>query len=107
MFAFASLYIILVNPFSLIFVVPLLLWFLIVGSQGFSKAFDLLFFLLGELVLYVLIYFFGIVTLRYGIVFLWIFLNMFTTGTVRFGALMAGTAIFAAGSTLVVNHPQK
>jgi hypothetical protein len=68
---------------------------------------DLVFFFLGELVVYALIYVFGYQILGYGIVFLWMFLNMFATCTVSFGALMASTAILAAGLALVVNPPRK
>ncbi|HSG43682.1 MAG TPA: hypothetical protein VLA72_11055, partial [Anaerolineales bacterium] len=102
-----GLYILIVNPFSLLFLVPVLFWFLISGRKGIGKLFDLIFFLLGGLVLYALIYFFGFQILRYGILFLWMFLNMFATGTIGFGALMAGTAVIAAGLALVVTPPQK
>jgi len=101
-----GIYILIVNPFSLLFLVPVLFWFLISGRKGAGKLFDLIFFLLGGLVVYAMIYVFGFQILRYGILFLWMFLNMFSTGTVSFGALMAGTAILAAGLTLVVNPPQ-
>jgi hypothetical protein len=99
-----GLYILIINPFSLLFLVPILFWFLISGRKGAGKAIDLLFFLLGGLILYALVYFFGFQILGYGIVFLWMFLNMFATGTIGFGALMAGTAVLAAGLTLVA-HP--
>jgi MFS family permease len=102
-----GLYILIVNPFSLLFLVPVLFWFLISGKRGVWKLLDLLFFLLGGLVLYALVYFFGFQILRYGIVFLWMFLNMFATGTIGFGALMAGTAVLAAGLALVVTPPHK
>jgi len=102
-----GIYILIVNPFSLLFLVPVLFWFLISGRKGAGKLFDLIFFLLGGLVVYAMIYVFGFQVLGYGIVFLWMFLNMFSTGTISFGALMAGTAILAAGLTLVVNPPQK
>lgn len=102
-----GLYILIVNPFSLLFLVPVLFWFLISGRKGLGKLFDLIFFLLGGLVVYALIYFFGFQILRYGIVFLWMFLNMFATGTISFGALMAGTSVLAAGLALLVKPPQK
>jgi len=102
-----GIYILVVNPFSLLFLVPVLFWYLIGGRKGAGKLFDLLFFLLGGLILYALVYSFGFQILRYGIVFLWMFLNMFATGTISFGALMAGTTVLAAGLTLVVNTPQE
>lgn len=100
-----GVYIIIANPFSLLFIVPVLFWFLITGRRGLWKLLDSLFFLLGGLVVYALVYFFGFVNLRYGFVFLWMFLNMFSTGTISFGALIASTAVLAAGLALLVNPP--
>ena len=98
-----GIYILIANPFSLLFIVPVLFWFLITGRRGFGKLLDILVFLLGGLVVYALVYFFGFVILRYGIVFLWMFLNQFSTGTISFGALIASTAVLAAGLALLVN----
>ncbi len=100
-----GVYILIANPFSLLFIVPVLFWFLITGRRGFGKLLDILFFLLGGLLVYALVYFFGFIILRYGFVFLWMFLNMFSTGTISFGALIASTAVLAAGLALLVNPP--
>lgn len=103
----AGVYLILMNPFSLIFFAPLFFWLLITGRKRAGKILDILFFLLGGLLVYALIYFFGFKILRYGIVFLWMFLNMFSTGTISFGAAMVSTAVLAAGLSMLVNPPQK
>ncbi len=102
-----GVYIIIANPFSLLFIVPVLFWFLITGRKGAGKLLDIVFFLLGGLLVYALVYFFGYVNLRYGIVFLWMFLNMFSTGTISFGAAIASTAVLAAGLAMLVNPPSK
>jgi hypothetical protein len=102
-----GVYLIIANPFSLLFVAPTLFWYLITAKKGVWKIFDILFFLLGGLLVYALIYFFGFEILRYDFVFLWMFLNMFATGTISFGAALAGTAVLAAGLSMVVNPPQK
>jgi MFS family permease len=102
-----GVYILFTNPFSLLFLVPVLFWLLITGKSGAWKTLDIFFFLLGGLLVYALVYFFGFVILRYGIVFLWMFLNMFATGTISFGAALAGTAVLAAGLSMLVKPPQE
>jgi len=102
-----GLYIVLANPFSLLFLVPVLFWLLIAGRGGAGGVLDMLFYLLGGLVVYALVYFFGFIRLRYGFTFLWMFLNMFSTGTISFGAALAGTAVLAAGLSMVARPPQK
>jgi hypothetical protein len=102
-----GIYVIAINPFSLLFFLPLLFWFLIGGRKGTGKALDILFFLLGGLVVYALIYIFGFVTLRYGFVFLWYMLNMFSIRMISFPTACVITAIIAAGLSMVVNPPAK
>jgi len=102
-----GMYIIFANPFSLLFLVPVLFWFLIAGRSGAGKALDIIFFLLGGLLVYLLIYSFGFLTLRYGFKFLWMFLNMFSTGTISFLAMLASLAVLAAGLSMIVRPPQK
>lgn len=102
-----ALYIIIANPFSLLFLVPVLFWFLVAGRRRAGWILDLLFFLLGGLMVYALVYFFGFLTLRYGFTFLWMFMNMFSTGTISFSAALASTAVLAAGLSMIVRPPQK
>ncbi len=102
-----ALYIIIANLFSLLFLVPVLFWFLVAGRRRAGWILDLLFFLLGGLMVYALVYFFGFLTLRYGFTFLWMFLNMFSTGTISFSAALASTAVLAAGLSMIVRPPQK
>ena len=95
----------MINPFSLLFFIPLLFWLLIRGREGWGKSLDILFFALGGLMVYFLIYQFGFVVLRYGFVFLWYLLNMFSIGMIGFRVAVAAMAILAAGLTLVVKPP--
>ncbi len=102
----AGLYVLGANPFSLLFFVPLVFWFLFRGKRGAWKLWDILVFLLGGLVVYALVYFFGFLTLRYDFAFLWMFLNMFAIKMVGFSTALASTAILAAGLGVVVEPPK-
>ncbi len=77
-------------------------WFLFRGKGGAWKLWDIVVLLLGGLVVYALIYFFGFLTLRYDFAFVWMFLNMFALGMVGFATALASTAILAAGLSVVV-----
>ncbi len=103
----SAVYILLANPFSLLLMVPVLFWFLIAGRRGVGKSFDVLFFLLGGLIVYVLFYFFGFVILRNGLNVLWYVMMMFSCGMVSFKSAIAITAIIAAGLSMVVNPAQQ
>lgn len=100
-----GVYIVIANPFSLLFLVPVLLWFLIRGRKGIGKLLDIFLFLLGGLMVYALIYFFGFLLLRYGFVFLWMFMNIISIRMFSFLAMLAGTAVIAAGLSLIVTPP--
>jgi hypothetical protein len=100
-------YVLVVNPFSLLFFVPVLFWFLIGGRKGLGKILDIVFLLLGMLMLFALIYFFGFLTLRYGFTFLWYFLNIISVQMFSFLAVLAGVTVIAAGLSMVVNPPRK
>ena len=102
-----AVYILVLNPFSLLFIVPLLFWFLITGRKGWGKILDIVFFLLGGLMLYALIYMFGFLTLRYNFAFLWMLMNMIADQTVSFPTMVVVAAFFAAGLSMVVNPLQK
>ena len=102
-----GIYVLVLNPFSLLFFLPLLFWFLIGGRRRFGKTLDILFFLLGGLVVYGLIYIFGFQTLRYDFAFLWYMLNMFSIRMLSFLSAAMITAILAAGLSMVVNPPHK
>ena len=75
-------------------------------SRFFSELVDYS-FLLGGLLVYALVNFFGFVILRYGVVFLWMFLNMFSTGTIGLEVALASTAVLAAGLSMILRPPQK
>ena len=102
-----GVYVIALNPFSLLFFLPLLFWFLIGGLKGIGKALDILFFLLGGLLVYGLVYIFGFQTLRYDFAFLWYMLNMFSIRMISFPTACVITAIIAAGLSMVVTPPIK
>jgi len=105
--AIISLLILVIDPFALVFFIPVLFWFLIGGRRGFGRILDILFFLLGGLMIYALIYFFGFQFLRYGFVFLWYFISAISTGTFSFVDIAAGAAVMAAGLSMIVNPPLK
>ena len=102
-----SVLILIIDPFALIFFVPVLFWFLIGGRKRFGRILDIIFFLLGGLMIYALIYFFGFLILRYGFVFLWYFISAISTGMFSFLDVAAGAAVMAAGLSMIVNPPQK
>lgn len=101
----SGVYVLWLNPFALLFFVPLLFWLLIAGRRGVGKILDLLLFLLGGLVVYALIYVFGFITLRYNLAFLWFMMNMFSVRMISFPTAAMITAIIGAGLALVVNPP--
>lgn len=105
--ALSGVYVLILNPFSLLFFLPLLFWFLIVGRRRFGKILDIIFFLLGGLIVYGLIYIFGFQTLRYDFAFLWYMLNMFSIRMLSFLSAAMITAIIAAGLSMIVNPPGK
>jgi len=102
-----SLYILLVNPFSLLFLVPILFWLLVRGHRSLlGRILDWVLVLAGGLILYVLLYFFGFMILRNDFAILWYILMVISIRMVSFPAIMMATSIVAAGLTLVVNPPQ-
>lgn len=103
--AIIGLLMLIIDPFALVFLVPVLFWFLIAGRPGLGKILDIFLFLIGGLMLYALIYFFGFLILRYGIVFLWYFISAISTGMFSFLDVAAGAAIMAAGLSMIVNPP--
>ncbi|MBI3962344.1 MAG: M28 family peptidase [Deinococcus sp.] len=100
-------YILLTNPFSLLFMAPLVGWFLIGGRRGVGWALDLGLFMLGGLVVYQLLYLFGFVILRNNFAVLWYVMMMFSIGMISFPAAVAITAIIAAGLSTVVHLPRR
>ena len=102
----AGLYILLINPFSLLFLIPLLFWFLIGGRDGAGRLLDITLFALGGLVVFALLYFFGFVILRNNLAVLWHLMMMFSIGMIGFPTAAAITAIIAAGLSMVVTPPR-
>jgi hypothetical protein len=98
-----GIYILIINPFSLLFLVPTLFWFLIQGRQGPAKIIDIVLFLLGGLLVYALIYVFGFQVLRINLTFLWMFLSMFSIQMIGFGTALVSTAVIAAGLSMLSN----
>lgn len=92
-----SLVILIIDPFALVFFIPVLFWLLIRGRSGAGRILDVIFFLLGGMMIYALIYFFGFLILRYEFVFLWYFMSAISTGMFSFIDVAAGAAVMAAG----------
>ena len=103
----AAIFVLLTNPFSLIFMLPLFSWLLIRGRRWPGYLLDLAFFLLGGLMIYFLIYFFGFAILRIGLYILWYLLMMFAIPMIHPAAAVAIAAILAAGLSLVVRPPAR
>jgi ABC-type antimicrobial peptide transport system permease subunit len=85
---------------------PLLFWFLISGRRGAWKTLDVIFFLLGGLVVYVLFYFFGYVVLHIDLAVLWYLMMMFSIRMVSFPTALVITAIIAAGLMMIIKLPR-
>lgn len=102
----AGLYILAVNPFSLLFLVPILFWFFIRRRKRAGVALNILLFALGGLMAYALIYVFGFTVLRIGWSFLWYLMNMFSTRTIDFPTAAVITAIIAAGLAMFIQPPR-
>jgi hypothetical protein len=103
--ALGGLYVLLSNPFSLLFMVPLLAWLLIGQHRGWGRALDIALFLLGGLVVYVLFYFFGFLILRNDWAVLWYLMMMFSIGMVSFATAVVVAGLLAAGLALIVAVP--
>jgi hypothetical protein len=103
----ACVYILAINPFSLLFCLPLLLWFLILGRKGTGRMLDILFFALGGLVVYALFYFFGFLIQHTNFAVLWYILMMFSVQMIGPLTALAITAIIAAGLSMIVRPPVK
>ena len=102
-----GIYILFINPFSLLFLTPTLLWFLIKGRRNLSgRILDWVLALAGGLILYVLLYFFGFMILRNDFAILWYILMIISIRMVSFPSIIMATSIVAAGLALVVNPPQ-
>jgi hypothetical protein len=102
-----GVYVIAISSFSLLFFLPLGFWFLINGRQGSARSLDIMFFALGGLIVYALIYIFGFTVLRYNFAFLWYMMYMFSTRMIGFYTAVVITAVIAAGLTMIVNPPRK
>ena len=102
----AGLYVLIQNPFSLLFFIPLVSWFFITGRRGLGRLLDLLLFLLGGTMVYALFYFFGFVILRINFAILWYILMMFSIREIDPLTALTITAILAAGLSLIVTTEQ-
>jgi hypothetical protein len=104
----AGVYVLVVNPFSLLFFISLLFWFLIKGRKGVGRILDILLFLLGGLMVYfVIFYLFGFVLEHMNFATLWYMMMMFSIGEIDPLTALAITAIIAAGLAMVVAPPVK
>jgi hypothetical protein len=102
-----ALYFLFINPFSLLFLIPTLSWFLISGRKGVWRLMDIVLFLLGLLIVFALLYFFGFVIQRSNFAVLWYLMMMFSIQEVSFITGSMILAILAAGLSLIVRLPLK
>ena len=64
-----------------------------------------MFFLLGGLIVYALVYVFGFLVLRYDWLFLWYMLNMFSAQMITFPTAAVAMGMIAAGLAMIVDPP--
>jgi hypothetical protein len=83
----AAAYVLAVNPFALLFMLPCLFWLLIWKRKRIAALLNLVLFALGGLLVYAMIYEFGFVVLTLNWAFLWYMLNMFSTRMIPFAGL--------------------
>jgi hypothetical protein len=102
----AALFVLLTNPFSLVFLLPLFFWLLIRGRRGAGFLLDLAFFLLGGVQVIALVYFFGFAILHINLYVLWYLMMMFAIPMIHPAASIAIAAILAAGLSLIVPPPR-
>jgi hypothetical protein len=103
----AAVYVLLTNPFSLLFFVPLHLWLLIKGRSGIGKALDIVLFILGGMIVYLLFYVMGFLVQHINFAVLWYILMMFSIREITVLTALAITAIIAAGLSMIVKLPVK
>ncbi len=102
MIGLAGMYVFAINYFSLLFFLPVALWFLIRSRSGIGWWLDLVLFLAGGLLVYALYYQFGVLVLQYDAAFTWYLLNMFAIRMISVPTALAITAVTAAGLSLLV-----
>ncbi|MDH3942572.1 MAG: M28 family metallopeptidase [Anaerolineae bacterium] len=104
----SGIYVLVKNPFSLLFFVPLLFWLLIRGRSGWGRILEVVLYFMGGLVFYGLFFFFGFVIFDYQFAFGWFLLMMFSIQMIGFVTASLLAAVIAAGLSLVVppaEHP--
>lgn len=102
----ACFYTMFSNPFSLLIVVPSLLWLLINDRKGKWKVVDITLFVLGGLFIYFGLYYFGWIVLRNQFAILWYVMMMISIPMASYKAMLAITTVIAAGLTLIVTPPK-
>ena len=100
-----ALYLLLINPFSLVFLIPITGWLAISGRAGKRRISDIALFLGGGLIVYLLIYFFGFLRLHNNFAVLWYLMMMFSIGMISFPTALAITGILGAGLSMIVDPP--
>jgi len=98
----SGVYVLVKNPFSLLFFLPLLLWLLVRGRNGLGRVIDIVLYFMGGLVFYGLFYFFGFIIFDYRFAFAWFLLMMFSIQMIGFTTASMLAAVIAAGLSLVV-----
>ncbi len=99
----SATYLLVINPFSLALILPVFMWMWI--REGNSMWVNILLFLLGGIMLYVLITFFGFMIMKNDWAILWYLMMMFSVGMVSFPTAMMVAAVISAG-LLLVSQPK-
>jgi len=96
-----GLAIFLKNPFSVILILPLYFWGLIHHRSASYTWMNVVWFLLGGIMIFALIAYFGFVIMQNGFAILWYLMMMFACGMIGFTTSLIITAIMASGILLV------
>ncbi len=101
----AALYVMVINPFSLLFFIPLVAWMFIRCRKGAGRILDIFFAMLGGLVVYFLLYMMGFVLLHMGFAVFWFLMMMFSIRMIGFQTVLTVSAVMAAGLVMLVDVP--
>jgi len=101
----AALYIIYINPFSLLFLLPIAAWTLIRGRKGLARIWDIILFLAGGAYLWAVVWYFGWEILHTKLAILWYLILMFSTPMVSIPTTLMITAVLAAGLSMLIRPP--
>ncbi len=94
--------VLMVNPMSIILLIPLVAWLFIGGRHGWGKLLDLVLLLLGASLVVMLLIYLDYQVLENSIAVFWTFLLLVSIRTIPFTSAVFITAFVAAGLSLVI-----